>query len=296
MALVCLTNLLAENVNIVACVPPPRDNNTYKLFCDCAKNLEVPIISYENSLKDEDFLNKLKALNLDIAVVCSYCKLFPKELLEVTKDGFINVHPSLLPKYRGANPYTHVIINDEKETGVTLHFMDENFDTGDIILQKKVKVFENDTMGTVFNRLNFLGADMLFEVLCRYENGEVLPRHKQPEGEFITAPSIEATSEKVIINWSQSAKDIERFIRALNPFINAGTRYRGNYLKIHSAYIENYDSGYKPGTIVSTKDDLGIATKKGTLHITVLQAGSYFIGKSSEFIRLTNCKIGEILE
>lgn len=296
MALICLAKLVASHVNIVAAVPPHKTDSTYKLFCDFAKKLDIKIIDYENSLKDEDFLSEIKSLNADIAVVCSYGKLFPPEFIQTVKDGFINVHPSLLPRYRGGNPYSHVIINGEKETGVTLHFMDEHFDTGDIIMQKKVKIFDNDTMGTIFNRLNFLGADMLLELLCKYENGEAFPRIKQPSGYFVKAPTIKADSDEVLINWNKSAVEIERFIRGLNPFINAGTRYRCNYLKIHTAEVENYDSGFVPGTIVSTENDLAVACKKGTLHIKILQAGSYFIGNSTEFIRLSHCKTGEILE
>lgn len=296
MALICLAKLVAEHVNIVACVPPPKNDGTYNLFCDFADKLGLKIISYDNSFLDENFVNEIKSLNPDLGIVCSYCKLLPKEFLNIPKDGFINVHPSLLPKYRGGNPYSHVIINGEKETGVSLHFMDEHFDTGDIIKQEKVEIFDTDTMGTVFNRLNFLSADMLLRFLTKYENGEKIVGIPQPQGDFVKAPSIKPTSEDVLINWNKPSIEIDRFIRALNPFINAGTRYRQNYLKIHTAYIENRDSGFYPGTIVSTDGDLGVATKKGIIHITVLQAGSYFIGEASEFIKLSNCKIGEILE
>lgn len=296
MALICMMRLVAEHINIVACVPPPKDNNTYKMYCDTAKQFNLPIISYEKSLKEEKFLNEIKSLEPDIAVVCSYGKLFPKEFLNVTKDGFINVHPSLLPKYRGANPYSHVLLNDEKETGVTLHFMDEHFDTGDIILQQKAPIYKNDTMGTIFNRLNFLGADLLFDVLSMYEESSILPRKKQPEGDFPKAPSIKENTPDVFINWNQSAKNIERFIRALNPFINAVTSYRGNFLKIHSAFVDDDSSCFEPGTIVDTNEFLGVATRKGILYISVLQASSFFIGQAIDFIRLSKCKIGEKLE
>ena len=174
--------------------------------------------------------------------------------------------------------------------------MDEHFDTGDIIAQVKVQIFDNDTMGTLFNRLNFIGADMLVETLKKYETEGKPAARKQQEGDFVKAPSVNSATPDTFINWKQSAKDIERFIRALNPFINAVAFYRGNSLKIHSAYVEDYDSGFAPGTIVSTEENLAVATKKGTLHITVLQAGTYFVGEAKEFIRLTNCKSGEILE
>lgn len=296
MALICMAKLVAQHVNIVGCVPPPKNDNTYKLFFNFANQLGLNVISYDNSVLDEDFVNKIKALEPDLGIVCSYCKLLPMEFLNIPKDGFINTHPSLLPKYRGGNPYSHVIINGEKETGVTLHFMDEHFDTGDIVTQQRVEIFNTDTMGTVFNRLNFLAADMLLRFLIKYEKGEEITRTPQPQGDFVKAPSIKSGSEDVLINWNKPATEIDRFIRALNPFINAGTRYRQNYLKVHTAYIEKRDSSFYPGTIVSTDGDLGVATKKGIIHITVLQAGSYFIGEASEFIKLSNCKIGEILE
>ena len=296
MVLICMAKMVAEHVNIVGCVPPPKNDSTYKLFCDFANRLGMNVISYDNSVLDEDFVQKIKALEPDLGIVCSYCKLLPMEFLNIPKDGFINTHPSLLPKYRGGNPYSHVIINGEKETGVTLHIMDEHFDTGDIVAQQKVEVFNTDTMGTVFNRLNFLAADMILRFLIKYEKGEKIIRTPQPQGDFVKAPSIKSATEDVLINWNQPAVEIDRFIRALNPFINAGTRYRQNYLKVHTAYIENRNSGFYPGTIVSTDGDLGVATKKGIIHITVLQAGSYFIGEASEFIKLSNCKIGEILE
>lgn len=296
MGLICLSKAVLEGINIVACIPPEKSNNTYKLFCDFARKFELNIIPYDNSLSDPDFIEKIKSLEIDLAVVCSYGKLFPPEFLQTAKDGFVNVHPSLLPKYRGGNPYSHVIINGEKETGVTLHYMDSTFDTGDIIMQKKCSLYENDTMGTVFNRLNYLSADMLVEFLTRYEKGENFKRIKQPSGEFAKAPIIKELSQETMIDWNRSASDAERLVRALNPFINAICQYRGNYLKVHTASIENRDSGFPPGTIVSTDKSLAVACRKGILHIKVVQAGSYFVGEASRFIELSRCKTGERMD
>jgi len=295
MAIICLMKLVKENVNIVASVPPPKNHGTYKLFCDTAYQLDVPVISFDKSLKDVDFLEKIKSLDIDLAVVCSYGLLFPKEFLETSKYGFVNVHPSLLPNYRGGNPYSHVIINGETETGVTLHFMDETFDTGDIIAQAKVYVYENDTMGTLFNRLNFVCADMLYDLLVKFENDPILPRKPQPKGDFIKAPILNANSKDVIINWNNTVEYIDRFIRGLNPFINAITSYRGNYLKIHTATFESCDVNFVPGTIVSIDKELSVACKNGIIKISVLQAGTYFIGQASSFIKYSNCQIGEKL-
>lgn len=296
MAIICMMKLVEEHVNIVAAVPPPKNHGTYKLFCDTAYQLDVPVINFENSLKDEDFLEKIRALDIDLAVVCSYGKLFPKEFLATAKYGFVNVHPSLLPKYRGGNPYSHVIMNGETETGVTLHFMDEQFDTGEIIAQAKVYVYENDTMGTLFNRLNFVSAEMLYDLLVRFEKDVNLPRKPQPKGDFIKAPLLNSNTEDVVINWNNNCDCIDRFIRALNPFINAVTSYRGNFLKIHSATYEKCSVNFEPGTVVSVDKDLSVACKDGIIKISVLQAGTYFIGKASDFIKYSGCTIGEKLE
>ena len=138
MAIVCLDKLITEGFNLAAVVPPHISEPSYDFMVQFAKSKGQNILRYETSINEPDFINKIKILNADIAVVCSYNKKFKPELINSVKSGFVNVHPSLLPDYRGANPYSHVIINNEKETGVTLHFMDEDFDTGNIIWQKKI--------------------------------------------------------------------------------------------------------------------------------------------------------------
>ena len=294
-AIICMVKLAKKNFNIVAAVPPPKHHHTYELFCESARQFDIPVIPYENSLKDEEFLEKIRSLQMDLAVVCSYCKRFPKEFLETTKCGFVNVHPALLPKYRGGNPYSHVILNGEKETGVTLHFMDENFDTGDIIIQKKIPVCKDETMGTLFNRLNYLSADMLIELLTQFEENENLPRKPQPEGDFVKAPNIKENTADILINWNNSVEYIDKFIRALNPFIIAVTEFRGNYLKIFSATYEKCSVNVEPGTIVAVDGELSVAAKDGIINISVIQTGSFFIGTAYDFIRYSNCQIGEKL-
>lgn len=296
MALVCLSKLVNAGVNIVAVVPPEKNSATYGFFMEFVHGMNLRVIDYDSSLKEQLFLNKIKALEADIAVVCSYNKLFPPEFLKLTKDGFINVHPSLLPEYRGGNPYSHVIINNEKETGVTIHFMDETFDTGDIISQYRVDIEEKDTMGTLFNRLNFLAADVLLHTLNFYEKNSTLPRVKQAEGEYKKAYAIDIKYGNSIIDWNKPAVEIERFVRALNPFISAGTRYRGTYTKINTAFVQNKKHKLQPGSICHIKDSIGVACGEDILHIKTLQVGSYVTGDAKDFTRIFNPKIGEMLE
>lgn len=292
MAYIGLDGLHSKGVNIVGVLGPKKDHPTYEYFKQFVISRNLNFIEYD-SLKEEQLINEIKSLQIDIAVVCSFNYKVPKILLESVKDGFVNVHPSLLPKYRGANPYTAAIMNNEEETGVTIHFMDETFDTGNIIHQKKTPIIQNETMGTLFNRLNILGLDMLLEVLNEYEK-QPLKSIKQPEGEFILGPSI--NDENTNINFNKSAEDIERFIRSLNPFIGAKTQFRNTLVKITSAdMVKTKDKiNHEPGSIVKIEDNkFFVATGKDLLSITSLQFGSFFTGSAKEFIKILNPQIGE---
>ena len=184
-------------------------------------------------------------------------------------------------------------MNGETETGVTIHFMDEGFDTGDIIAQKSYHIHSKATMGTLFNELNVLGIELLLQVLQSYET-QPLPRIQQPAGDFISGKGIEP--KDIFINYNRSAEEIERFIRALNPFILASTTFRGNMMKIMKAEVASdaFSIPHPAGTVSKIEDDkFFIATAKGLIVPTVLQFGSFFIGDSKDFIRIVNPKIGE---
>lgn len=292
MAYVCLDGLKMSGVNIVGVVGPKKEHPTYSSFKAFVKSRNLDFIEF-NKLDDVFFIQKIRNLNADIAVVCSFNYKIPNILLNSVKDGFINVHPSLLPEYRGPNPYSSIILNEEKETGVTLHFMDENFDTGDIIAQKKIAVSKYETMGTLFNRLNLLALDMLLETLKKYEGTE-LEREKQPEGDFKRGKIF--SDADLFINYKKTAWQIENFIRALNPFILARTSFRGTTVKVLSAEVfdEFLSRKHPVGTIVKINNDkFYITTGKGLLAITSMQFGSFFAGTSQEFIKILNPRIGE---
>lgn len=292
MAYICLEGLNDAGVNIVGVLGPKKDHPTYFNFKHFVKRLNLNYIEYDK-LDDAFLIKRIKDLDADIAVVCSFNYRIPKVLLASVKNGFINVHPSLLPKYRGPNPYSIVIANNEQETGVTLHFMDENFDTGDIIAQKQIVISELETMGTLFNRLNVLAFDMLFETLKKFET-ENLTAEKQPEGKF--EKGINYSDEDLYINYSKSTIEIERFIRALNPFILARTNFRGTLTKILTAEIVECSPQNQPfGTIVKIENDkIYILTADGLLAPTSVQFGSFFAGTSKDFIKILNPRIGEL--
>lgn len=292
MAYIGLDGLLMAGVNIVGVMGPKKSHNMFYDFKNFVLSRRLNYIDYDE-LDEAQLIEKIRELDVDAAVVCSFNYKIPKVLLEATRDGFINVHPSLLPKYRGGNPYSRVIMNGETETGVTIHFMDEHFDTGDIIAQKSYHIHSKATMGTIFNELNVIGIELLLQVLLMYES-QPLPRLEQPKGTFISGKGL--TDSEIFINYNKSAEEIERFIRALNPFILASTSFRGNLMKIMKAEIASdaFCVPHPAGTVAKIEDDkFFIATSKGLIVPTVMQFGSFFMGDSKDFIRIVNPKIGE---
>ena len=180
------------------------------------KGLEVlqPVKLREN----DEILNKIKALTPDLICVVAYGKILPKEILEIPKHGCINVHPSLLPRYRGPAPIQWAILNGDEKTGVTIMYLAEEMDAGDIILQKEVQILENETSGELWDRLSKIGANLLVEALKQIEKGKA-PRIKQGK-DFTIAPMIEKSLSK--INWEEkTAKEIKDLVRGLNPIMGA---------------------------------------------------------------------------
>ena len=292
MAYIGIDGLLMAGVNIVGVLGPKKDHNMYNDFKKFVYSRGLNYIDFDE-LDEPQLIQTIKGLDVDAAVVCSYNYKVPKALREATKDGFINVHPSMLPKYRGGNPYSRVIMNGETETGVTIHFMDDGFDTGDIIAQKPYHIPNKATMGTVFNELNFIGIELLLQVLQSYET-QPLPRIPQPKGHFVSGNGI--PDKELFIDYNKSAEELERFIRALNPFLIASTTFRGNVMKFMKAEVASdaFSLPHPPGTLAKIEDDkIFIATSKGLLVPTVMQFGSFFIGDGKDFIRIVNPKIGE---
>ncbi len=292
MAYIGLDGLLMAGVNIVGVLGPKKSHNMYFDFKNFTLARGLNYIDYDE-LDEPQLIQTIQNLEVDVAVVCSFNYKIPKVLMQATKDGFINVHPSMLPKYRGGNPYSRVIMNGETETGVTIHFMDENFDTGDIVAQKPYHIHSKATMGTIFNELNVLGIELLLQVLQAYEVQD-LPRIPQPLGDFISGKGLD--DRDIYINYNKTAEEIERFIRALNPFIIANTTFRGNLMRIMKAEVASdaFCIPHPAGTVAKIEDDkFFIATAKGLIVPTVLQFGSFFMGDSKDFIRIVNPKIGE---
>lgn len=293
MAYVCLEGLVNAHFNIVGVVGPKKSHNTYNQFRRFVSDFKLQYIDYDK-LSDEDFLYKLRALKPDIAVVCSFNYKIPKAMLDIPKDGFVNVHPSLLPKYRGGNPYSSVLINGDFESGVTLHMMDESFDTGDIVAQQHVEITHYETMGTLFNKTNFLAVQMLIDLLNEYEETGKLDKTPQPKGEFPEGKGL--SDEDLFIDFKQKPEVIERFVRAVNPFLNASCMFRGVHVKVYSVDVaySTQPARVPIGRIAKVEDNkIFIACKGGFVIPTVMQFGSFFVAPSKRFIEILQPKVGE---
>ncbi len=221
-------------------------------------------------VRDPEVMQKLRETEADVMVVIAFGQIIPKEILEMKRYGCINVHASLLPKYRGAAPIQWAVIDGEKESGVTIMQMDEGLDTGDMLLKGSLELTADETGGSLFERLSTLGAELSVEALEKMEKGELKP---EKQGESPTAYARMLTKEMGCLDWSQSAEKLERLIRGLNPWPSAYTRLGDKTLKIWSARVcEKPESSVSCGEIFRvTKESFLVACGEGALEITELQ-------------------------
>lgn len=295
LGLMCLNAFIERKKDIVAIVLPKANKSAYNVLSDVVRLHNIPILTFENSLKDADFIEKFKSYNPDIAFVCAYDHKIPEELLKIPTLGFINCHPSLLPHYRGGNPYFHVITNNETKTGVTIHYMDKTFDTGDIISQCEMDIMADETFGTLFSRLNEKSVEMVLDVADKLEKNGELPRIPQDFSEsYKTAPTVSPEKGDIFIDWKKDAVYIERFIRACNPIYGALCYFRNCAVKIWSAEFIYDKKEYAPGIITKVSPDkITIGTGKGLIVPKTIQVGYFLITDIKDFIRRLNPQAGE---
>lgn len=240
-------------------------------------------------IKDQASVQYLEGIEADVIVVVAFGQLLPKEILKMKRYGCINVHASLLPKYRGAAPIQWAVIDGEKESGVTTMQMDEGLDTGDMLLETVVPLEEEETGGSLFDKLSAAGAKLCVETLKRLEEGTIEPKK---QGESPTAYASMLTKEMGEIDWSKDAVAIERLVRGLNPWPSAYTTLNGKTLKIWKCKVLPADASKGAcGEIMKiTKDSMIVQTGKGALAVRELQmegrkrmdAGSFLRGFAAE--------------
>ena len=237
---------------------------------------------------NEEIINKIKEKEPDIICVVAYGKIIPKEILELPKIGCINVHGSLLPKYRGAAPIQWAVINGDKKTGITTMFINEKMDEGDMLLKKEVKIGEDETLGEVWDKLSTVGANLLVKTIEKIEDGTIkrIPQDSKGQEKPTYAPMLDKSIAQ--IDWeNKTAKEIKNLVRGLNPIMGAYTFINNKKIKIWKAQVldekdfaqqyeysvENLnDKKYGDVLIADSKKGLFIKAKEGILSVLEIQA------------------------
>ena len=262
-----------HNVSAVVTQPDKPKGRGKKMMYSAVKEkaLEYGLTVYQpEKVKDSDFVQVLKELAPDIMVVVAFGQILSEEILNIPKYGCINVHGSLLPEYRGAAPIQWSIIHGREYGGVTTMYMAKGLDSGDMILKAQEKIRDDDTYGSLYDRLSVIGADLLIKTLELIESGEA-PRTPQNEAEATAAPMI--TREMEHIDGNKRAVDIVNLIKGLNPQPVAHTLLKGEKLKIW--FAEKEGNGYTgtPGEIVDVrKKDFVVMTADGAVAVKEVQA------------------------
>jgi len=261
------------------------------------KGLEV--FQPEN-INDEESLKRLKEFNPDIILVVAYGQILSRHILNIPKMGCINIHGSFLPKYRGAAPINRVIINGEKETGITFMFMNEKVDAGDIIFQEKIDIFPDETCGELYYRLSALSADSLPKLFKKIKSGKI---EGIPQDIKLVTFARKMNKEDGKIDWSDKGEKIYNLIRGTIPYPGAFTYYQGRKLKItRTRFLEDYQdeadtNSPKPGRVVKIeKDAILISTgDKGIIKILkLIPAGSKEL-TANQFVNGCKIKAGDVL-
>ncbi|WP_407724549.1 methionyl-tRNA formyltransferase [Ruminococcus sp. JL13D9] len=213
----------------------------------CAEKLGIPVFQ-PSSMRSEEAYNSLKELNPDVIVVAAYGQILPKAVLDLPKFGCVNIHGSLLPKYRGAAPIQQSVLDGEKVTGVTTMLMDVGLDTGDILLKAETEIGENETAGELFDRLAVLGGELIVETLDKLKKGEITP---QKQDDSLATHTSKITKELCPIDFNKSAYEVHNKVRGLNPWPVAVTKIAGKTVKVYSSRVS--DMSGAAGTILSLK-------------------------------------------
>lgn len=266
---------------------------SYSPVKECAIKNNIEVFQPPKLKNNKEIFDKLSQLNPDLIVVAAYGKILPEEILQIPRYGCINVHASLLPKYRGAAPINWAIINGEKETGITIMYMEKGLDTGDILLQMSIPILEEDNSETIHDKLAVLGGNALIDAINKMEDGALMPV-KQDDSKATYAPILEKSIG--LINWQKDAVEIKNLVRGLRPWPVAYTYYKGNMLKIWAAEVYSYEGKEKPGTVIYAGNTLVVKCGKDALKILEIQSEGTRRMTVEEYLRGHIIGKGEQLE
>lgn len=299
-AVPCLQKIIDEGHEVLAVVTQPDKPKgrgkkiVYSPVKETALKYNIPIFQ-PHKIREVDNINEIKKYNPDVIIVVAFGQILPKDLIELPKYGCINVHGSLLPKYRGAAPIQWSIINGETITGITTMFMDVGIDTGDILLQKEIDIDNLDTYGSLYNKMSLEGAELLIQTLIKLEDNTLIPQ-KQDNSKSTYSPLIDK-KEICHINWNKTSKCIINLIRGLNPSPTAYTYYDNETLKIFKAVEINKEYDSVPGKIVDIVKNQGfiVKTLDSAIIITELQGQNGKRMSTSDYMRGHNIELNKTL-
>ena len=272
-----ILNALIEKYKVIAVVTQPDKKVGRKQIVTPSPIKKIAVankieVLQPAFLKDNvEFIRRVKELNPDVIIIAAYGLILPKEILDIPQCGVLNVHASLLPKYRGASPIQAAILNGDKETGVTIMLVNERMDEGDILTQKTITINNNDNFEALYNKLSELGANLLLKTLPGYLSGQIKPK-PQEDSEATYCQLI--TKDMGKIDWHKSALEIDRQIRAFTPWPGTYTTWQGKNLKILSASADGSTKltmTASAGEVFKVNEGFAIACGQGALEIIKLQ-------------------------
>lgn len=285
-----------HEVTAVVTQPDKPRGRSGKLVFTPVKQLAVehgiPVYTPKR-VKDPEFVKELSRIPCDVIVVIAFGQILSKEILDLPKYGCINVHASLLPRWRGAAPMQWAIIAGDETTGITTMQMDVGLDTGDMLLAKEVPISPNETGESLHDKMAVLGSELLLETLRKAEEGTL---HPKPQNDEDSTYAKMLTKETGKIDWNLDAAQIERYVRGLNSWPSAYSGYKGKTLKLWRAEVLPEVTEGKPGTVVSVeKDSFTVQTGSGCLRILELQMEGKKRMDAGSFLRGVKIEKGDVL-
>lgn len=253
-----------------------------------AQEFDIPVFQYEK-IRAEG-VDDLKSIDADIMITCAYGQILSKEIIDICPHGIINIHASLLPKYRGAAPIQYAVINGEKTTGVTVMQTEVGLDTGDILEAFETQIEESETAGDLFVRLSNLGAEKICSVLDKIEKGEIVPK-KQDESQAFVVKTIK--KEDALIDFSKTSSVVKNLINGMNPWPIAYTYANGKKLKIYRAIT--VDGNGKHGEVIRADKKLFIACGEGAIEVLELQEEGGKVMNALSYLNGRKLKVGDLL-
>lgn len=246
------------------------------------------------SLRVDETYNLIKKYNPDLIVVVAYGMIIPKNIIDIPKFGIINVHSSLLPKYRGAAPIHAAIINGDDKTGVSIMYISEGLDEGDVILTKETPIYLEDNLGTLHDRLKVLGAEGVEETIKLMEENKVI---RYPQDNSLATFVKPIKKEETKVDFKDSSRNIFNKIRGLNPFPEAYTILDGKVLKLYDSKIVEYSGNEVPGTVINlNKEGILVKTGDGAILLKEVKLEGKRKQKALDFINGRQIEINKILE